>query len=404
MNTSKVILSAVLFSLLAVPLAHAQTYREEGIRIGAQEFKDMKGVRIGSARLKAGVSTEGQYDSNIFLTSSDKKHDYISITSPEFLLDLPLGLDERHLVQFMYKADAAAFSDYKSQNYVNQDAAANVNLRLPFGYFNINNDYKNTSDRANSDFTDLVRRKENRAETILGIEANKLTYEVGYAELIKRYYKEAYQTLEYNEQDYTGTVFYQLMPKTKALVEYQHGAIDYSKDAGRDGYFDQEMIGLRGQLTGKTVGLIKGGYQKRIYTKGSAAGYESFVAEAGIISTLSSRTEVTAKVRRNAVESVYSTNNYYNANTAIVSLTQKLINRWTFLGSSRFDLNEYPDAVAGLDKARRDAIITENVALRYDMKSWAKATLGYQYKEDISNVDTLKYTDNLFSLRCDLLM
>ena len=59
----------------------AQSYREEGVRIGQNEFKDINGFRIGQASLKAGVSTEADFDSNVYLTSNNKKRDYINAVS-----------------------------------------------------------------------------------------------------------------------------------------------------------------------------------------------------------------------------------------------------------------------------------------------------------------------------------
>lgn len=405
MGLRKIMLGVIVLGTLTVSGAYAQTYREEGIRIGQNEFKDMNGIPVGSAaRLKMGVSTEALYDSNVYLTSNNKKHDYINVTSPKFLLDVPMGIDQRHLLQLLYTADVGTFSDQKSQNYVNQNAAANLNLRLPFGYFNVNNDFKDTVDRASTEFTSQVRRKENRASAALGVEINKLTYEAAYANFLKRYYDKDFQNVEYNEDIYTGTVLYQLFPKTKALVEYSHGVVDYTKNSSRDGHYDQGMVGLKGQLTGKTVGVVKMGYQKREYNTSSRNGYEGFISETGIITDFSERTQVELKYLKNAVESTYENNSYYDMHAVILDIKQKLMGNFSILLNSKLARHLYPENDADINKKRKDTLLSEGLTLQYSIKDWGKVNLGYQYLEDISNEDSQSYNDHQVFLRFDFLI
>jgi hypothetical protein len=389
-------------SMLIAPVS-AQSYREEGIRIGSGALQDAKGISIGKATLKAMISQTGQYDSNVFLTSEGEKHDYISITSPELLLNVPMGIDERHLFQLMYRADAAAFSDNTSQNYLNQNAAANANMRLPWGYWNIQEDFKDTVDRSATEFTTQVRRQENRAQTTVGVEINKLTYELGYSNFLKRFHDSDFEGLDYNEDVFSGTVFYQLFPKTKALVEYDHGEVDYTEEsATRDGSYDQFLAGLKGEITGKTVGIVKLGYQSREYDLAGRKGYEGLIAETGLITTFSERTELALRFLRNAVESTYGNNSYYNANLFSAVLTQKLMDHFSLQASSVASRNLYPEEVDG--EKRNDTILTEGLTLGYDIKDGARVSLGYTYNQDISNIDSSDYTDNLVSLRFDFLL
>ncbi|MBF0522043.1 MAG: outer membrane beta-barrel protein [Candidatus Omnitrophica bacterium] len=406
MKIHKIILFVFVFGLFSVQGAFAQLTEEEaGIRrIGQNEFKEMKGVRIGKASLKAGVSVEERYDSNIFLTSNDKKGDYLNILSPKFLLDLPFGIDERHLAQLMYGADVGSYSDERGQNYVNQDLAGNLNLRLPFGYFNVQDDYLDTVDRAQTEFTTQVHRKQNTAQTTLGVEMNKLTYEIGYTNFNENYVDEQFQPFDYTEHIFSTTAFYQMLPKTKALLEYDRGVIRYIKDQTRDGNFNQVMTGLKGNITGKTVGIVKVGFQSRDYDVMGRSGFSGFVSEAGTITKFSDRTNLTLKYINTAVESTYANNNYYNANEFRAELEQKLMGNYSVLLASQYDRNRYPEFDPTLDVRRHDTILTEGLTLQYKIKDLGKASLGYEYKEDISNIDNLDYNRNLVFLRFDLLL
>ena len=63
----------------------------------AEEFKG-KGVKLwnGPAVLNANLSTVEQYDDNVFLEQSSAKNSWINITTPEILLTVPMGPEQRH--------------------------------------------------------------------------------------------------------------------------------------------------------------------------------------------------------------------------------------------------------------------------------------------------------------------
>ncbi len=402
MNKSFLIVSIVFLAMVQPALA--QTFRQEGVRIGAREFKDINGIRIGQGTLKSGVSLTGQHDSNVFLTSNNKKADYISILSPKVLFDLPMGIDSRHLFQALYAADMAAFSDYSGQNYINQNAGLNLNLILPFGYFNVNDDFKDTVDRSSTEFTDQIRRRENRAAVAVGVEINRLTYELAFANFIKRYDDSTYRTLEYNEDVVSGTVYYQLFPKTKALVQYDHGMIDYSRDASRDASYDQFMAGLRGELTDKITGTVKLGYQLRDYDDAGEQGYEGLVSETGIDIAFTERRSLTLKYISKALESVYGANNYYDAHMLSAEFQQKLKGGFSLLLGAGYARNLYPETDTTLSVKRADTVVSGKSTLRYEVKDNMRVNLGYEHKENLSNIDSKEYVDNLTSIRFDLVM
>ncbi len=392
--------------LLTAQLAVAdEDYREYTLRLEQKEFDNIKGLAIGdAARLKAIISQEGQYESNVFLTPSDEKHDYISITSPKFLLDVPIGQDERHLFQLKYGADISAFSHYKSQNYVNQDALARLDLTLPFGYMHFLNNFEDTVERAATEFTDRRRRTENLSQAILGIEQNKLSYEAGYSHFFRDYRDSQFDTLNYTEDFISGTAYYQLFPKTKTLVEYDHGIIQYPDDSTRDGDYDQIRGGFKYDLTGKTSGLVKLGYQDRSYDTPSRSGFAGFVAEVGLMSALTERTSFELRYLNTAVESIDSNNNYYNLNSISADITQDLAGNFSILGSARLDMRDYPENDPTINENREDWVNSESITLRYNIKERGRVNLGYQYTQDISNLDVAEYKDNLISLRFDLVL
>lgn len=400
MKLIKFVVLAWVLAVVAVPTVFAKTYREEGIRIGGNEFKEVKGLRMGKARIKGGFSTQGQFDSNVYLTPKKGTQDYIFTLSPKVLMDLPFGIDERHLFQAMYMGEGGLFCSQTSQNYMNERGAVNLNLRLPFGFFNVNDDFKDTTDRSGTEFTTRVHRLENTAAATLGVQHNKMSYEVNYTNFLKRYFKQEYKNLGYYENDFKGTVFYQLFPKTQVLIDYTFGLLDYYRDKARNGHLNQVTTGLKGDLTGKTMGIAKAGFQARDYDVGK--GYVGFVGELGAITKFSERTEVTLKYHTTPIESVASSGNYYTSNILSAQLDQKLMGHFSAMLRTSVALDHYPQVNQGTDTKRRDWLFDESIWLYYNIKHWGKIGVGYDFKRRASNIGSQSYTDNLVSTRFDL--
>jgi len=391
------LLFIVSFFILTAGKVFAKESILDGVRIGPQELKDVEIVKIGAARLKASLADENQYDSNIFLTPEDPKSGYINVIKPTLLLDFPMGIDERHLIQLLYDGQIGLQGKYHKQDYVNSEVGFNGDFKLPFGYYNLQNIFDKTSDRAGTEFTTQVKREENTSATALGVKFNKFAFELGYSHYMENYVDNIYDTLEYNQDTYSSTLFYQLFPKTKALLEYDYGVIDYKRDPTRVGTFDQVRLGLRGDLTGKTIGIVKFGYQDRKYNIEGRAGYNGLVAEGGIITEFSENTRMNIKLLRTAAESIYLNNNYYLNNMASIELKQRFLSKFNLIPSLRFSRNLYPEFTSVLDLKRHDSIGVGGLACEYDIKNWWQAKLAYQYSKDNSNVDNYDYTDHLVS-------
>lgn len=383
---------AVVVFLSAWALA-ADDFKVDGIVLGSDLTKE-NGLKVGQANFKTALGISEKFDSNIFLTATGRRSDYINVVSPKIFMNLPFGLDERHDLQMLYSAAIGSYSSYTGQNYLNQDVTALLNFKLPFGYFALKNLFRDTSDRAATEFTTQIKRMENTGEVLFGVEFNKLANEFGYRHFLKSFSNNSYENLDYSEDVATSTTYYQLFPKTKALLEYNYSEISYTKNKDRDGNYNQVRLGLKGDLTGKTVGIIKAGYQNRQYDKEGRNGREGFVAEIGLLTQFSERTQLNLRFIDTAIESTYSNNNYYNNNSLNVELNQKLMGNFRFIGSLNADRNLYPEMDSTLNKKRRDTIWTGKLGLAYQAKDWVKLGVDYEYKKDLSDIDAQNYKRN----------
>ena len=386
----------VLSLVLATALMASYVYAEE-----------LQGIKIGQATLHPSLTVEERYDSNIFLDPNDRKHDWINYITPAFKLDMPFGESDKHLADVMYKADIQSYAEYDQENHIDQYVNGGVRLNMmDKGFLKVRDDFRITRDRSDTEFTQLIKRTENKGEVIAGIEMNKLAYEVGYYNFVREYADMDYTNLEYSENAGMFTAFYQLFPKTQVLAEYKYADIKYDSTEARDrdGDYHQIMGGLKGNLTGKSVGIIKIGYQVRTYKGADSKDFQKPVAEMGVITDFTDRTRFETKFSRMAYESTYGSNDFYDAYRFQAKLTQKLWTNWSLYGLFQFENNKYPETDSSIDKRRKDDIYTTNVGLQYDIKEWLRTKLSYEFKEDSSNVDTSDYKRNLTSLSFTLLM
>jgi len=403
MEFLKKLLLTLFFSIIFFSRAYAgpfltQTltdeFKPEGIVLG-EDLNKMNGTRVGPVSFKGDMTVSEMWDSNIFLTPNSQKSDYITEISPRIFMDMPFGIDGRHNFQVLYAAQLGSNARYSSQNYQDQEATGLLNFKLPFGYFAVRDFFNKTSDRSSTEFTDLIRRTDNQADVLFGTEFNKLANEIDYTHFSRKFNSLDFQGFDYSEDVATDTLYYQLFPKTKALLEYNYGLINYTKDNSRDGHFNQVRVGLKGNLTGKTVGIAKVGYQERDYTKGEGReGFNNIVSEVGLQSDLSERTLLRLRLSNTAIESIYDNDSYYYNNSLTAELRQGMAHNLTLVGLMGVDRNLYPEVGTIVAKRRHDTIWSGSLGVEYQAREWVKAGLNYAYFEDLSNISEQCYRDN----------
>jgi hypothetical protein len=158
--------------------------------------------------------------------------------------------------------------------------------------------------------------------------------------------------------------------------------------------------GLKGELTGKTVGIAKFGFQDRRYTSGE--GHDGFIAEVGTVTRFSERTELTLKYNTTPVESTYNNEHFYVMHAVSARLEQKLRGNFSFWMKPTVSRNIYPETDTVSDVKRRDWLLTTEAWLQYKVKDWGKVGVGYEYQRRSSNIGSQAYADNLVSTRFDL--
>ena len=337
-----------------------------------------------------------EYDDNVFLEPSNEKDDFIFIVTPGFLLDVPFSGDA-HLLTVDYHVDLAAFVDYGDQNYDNHFLLANLDLNFPNFYIKTYDDFRKTSLRSETEFTERIERLENLYSLDLGSKDwNKLSAVLGYDYFLIRYREDAFDIHDRDDHTINATAFYQIFPKSKALLEYNHRFINYDELSTRDGDYDQVRVGLQGELLAKLVGTMKVGYQNRRYDDPSQD-WDNIVVALSLVEHFSPHTTLSVNYERSARESVYSSNYFYAMDLVTVSLNQTLfLERLDGHIDLSFQNNAYDQTTTegSITQEREDDIFQIDVGIDYAIQDWLLTGVEYSYRDRDSNFEDFDYGDN----------
>ncbi len=348
-------------------------------------------------RLGAGV----EYNDNVFLDATSEKSDTIYKVNAGFLVSVPF-LGNRHVASMDYSVEGSFFSKYDNQNSANHLLNANLDLNFPKFYAKINDTFRPTSSRSGTEFTNRIERIENFSGVTLGTqEWNNMTASVGYGLFFVAYSPTAQKPLDRKDHSVNAALTYQVLPKTRALVDYTRTFVRYDNAADRDADADQVNVGLTGELLTKLSGTVKVGYQDRRY-KGSAQNFKSLTYMGSLVNSFSSQTSATLSFEKGARESSYGSNNFYSYNMGTAQIAQTLFfQRLNGTFSFSAQNNDYPKATTevGITQNRKDMVYSAGANFDYGINDWLSTGAGYQYNNRDSNFGGFDYAENAISLK-----
>lgn len=356
----------------------------------------------GKVKIEPSFKTELQYDSNVFYDRPGKeKGDIITVLTPAIAAEYNFGPYAKHAFRTDYKVDCGIFGRFDTQNYGNHDVFGELDLDLNKFKVKANDRFLFTSSRAGTEFEARNIRKENHGNVIVSADYNKFSADLGYNSYVVQYHSDLLQDLNRFENAVWTTGYYQVMPKTKALVEFEYRNIQYNEATGRNGNSFAGWGGLQGQIAPKLVGTIKAGYKGKIYNTGSGnKDFTNAVAYVDLSYDPIERTNIFFSYLRDGIESIYAPNNFYIADHFVLEGSHKFPQQW-FGGffkakaDGTFDLNQYPQIRPGDSDKRQDMIWSAGAGIEYQWKKYLTFDIGYKFQQRESNINTRDYNDNL---------
>ncbi|MFC1548329.1 outer membrane beta-barrel protein [Candidatus Omnitrophota bacterium] len=351
----------------------------------------------GNMKISPGFKVVERWDSNVFYDSSDAKYDIISIMSPSIKSEFGFGAAGKHKLRADYVVDFGVFGKHSSQNYANQDMFGE--LFLDFNKYNVtvNDNFLITSDRAGTEFTNRNLRKENTGRSILGMDFNKFSADIGYEHYLVDYHSNLLRTLDRYENAVWTTGYMDLpnATKTKGLLEFEYRNITYKNIGARNADAYSVLVGVQGDITPKLTGIAKAGYQIKDYRHSAANDFSSAIAHIDLLYAYNDRTDFLFSYHRQAYESTDASNNYYTGDHFLTSVDYKFGGNFIARADGMFYYNDYPNISAGENKKRRDFEWALGPSIDYVFKEWLIAGVGYRFHQRASNIDNREYSQHV---------
>ena len=351
----------------------------------------------GKLKINPSCKYEQRYDSNIFYERDDPDHDWISITTPGIAGEFGFGTEAKHKVSVAYKVELAAFYRFHDQNYGNHDLDSKIHLDFDKITLDASNNFKFTSSRAGTEFQRRNLRKEDTVNIVLGWHFNKFDIETGYRFFVVDYLSDTLEALDRYENGGWITGYYQIAPKTKALLEADYDNIQYWNTGGRNGNAYAILTGLKGEITKKIEGTVKLGYKSKLYSSSSANDFYGFAARVDLFYDMNEKVDMSLSYYSEPYESVYTNSNYYYGNHLIYNLTYKLGKDFTGILDMFWFHNNYPSPGIGETKKRVDDEFEIAPRLEYAWKEYLIFGIGYKFHQRWSNIHSRGYTQHVMN-------
>ncbi len=366
--------------------------------LGEAETKEQgEGFAFILSRLHPYAKIKTVYNDNIYLTPDTVKGDWVNTLTPgiKFLLGQE-GLD---IEGQRLKLDlGGVLTSYYAHSQANrQKPYANFLLELGKGSHKLmlterfRRDVTTTSTLTPSGPGGIVDYTNNNTDFSWEATYHRLGYELGYTRDASLYAKDFKASNSYEDQMARLTGFFQPLPKTRFLMEYNYGKFDYNKSASHSDNSDYHKIwlGVKGEITKKISGLTKFGYEFRDYKGGTD--YSGATVNLDLTYGYSPATSFLLHFLYGNKPGNYRSDGYVKGTDFSLSLLHLLSHR------IKFQLNlDYADDKyhSGTD----DKIYICAPRLEYLFRKWLSVYLEYKFEKRQSNRPTDKYENNVCAL------
>jgi len=260
----------------------------------------------------------------------------------------------------------------------------------------VDNRFQFTSSRAGTEFEHRTLRKIDTFNAVAGFHFNKFDFDVGYQYYWVDYLSQSLENLNRYENAAAVTGYVQVMPKTQALLEFAYRNLQYPDASGRNGNAYDFMGGVRGEITAKISGIVKGGFGMKDYDGDlDRKKFKNFVMHSSILYDINDRTDLTFAYYREAYESVYENNNYYVGDHFLTNVDYEFGGGFIAKFEGMLFNNWYPSPGPTTNTKRMDQEWRAGIGLDYVWTEWLVTGMGYRFHQRASNMGDRRYSQNV---------
>ncbi|MEW6118081.1 MAG: outer membrane beta-barrel protein [Nitrospirota bacterium] len=378
------------------------------------------------------LSLTEYYTDNVFNTRSNEKEDYVTIISPGIWLAAPRVKERlydietssvtpggapltrffprapgRYQAYVLYRADIERYAKETSENTENHrvDAMLQYNFRGGLSIDLMNQFLKTHNPRGTGDIdTDLDEFDANYFSTVLSYQlSDSLLLRLDYGNYSINYTSEGDDFRDRMDNSASAYAFYKVGPRTALFGQYQFIDINYDKDVLPDNEEHNMFLGIRKEVTAKSLIMLKAGYGIKDFDKSTVDTKNTFLAEAQVRHNFTPKTSAGLIISRRTNESDITADSYVVSDNIGIEYNQRITNKIAGALRVSYTSDKYKGeeiTVAGEGtKQRKDKYYSGGPSFIYKFKEWLSAELGYVYTKRDSNFRSFDYTNNTVSFR-----
>jgi hypothetical protein len=408
-----------LWAVCLVALPSTAAYADD------QSADDLFGSNKGNWHPSLGLS--GFWTDNLFNTPDNEKSDYSAVISPGLWLAFPARFDkpasvptvnnaaggmaysmmddmaDYGLFQFYasYAANLVYYDEYSDEDYTSQKAEAKLGfypgpktrLELSHAYddnredFGVGGSSADQDDQYTGNLTTLMAGYQLTPK--LGLEATTSYYNLDY--------DESFSTFRDREDwSYGGKLTFELTAKLDLFGEFEYVDVDYDSGDELDSQEKLFYAGVTWDVTDKTSGLAKVGYNNKEYD-GDASDEDELQLEAQLDYSFSPKTSMQLNALRylNETDTLGTSGRLTHEVAAEVSyqLAEKVS---ASLKAGWLNDDYEGDITVGTQTdSRDDDYLSADLELTWQTLRWLELGCGYSWEERDSNFDAYDYTTNI---------
>jgi hypothetical protein len=371
-----------------------------------------KGVEVGNVVFHSAVSTGVTIDPNIYLASQDEKYDIINTLEASFGLEIPI---QEHKISLDYLAQQYFFERYNFNDHLDQQVRGLLELNFTDYRVTLNEAYRKYEDLPGTDNTSRLKEDDNNVRLGVTHETDKFAFDIGYSNIVHHFFSDdpIFSVVTNKDRDYMLhvsdiSVGYKILPKTSIVLENDYGFSEHKSQNSPDYYFDDILIGVKGQLHPNLTTTLLAGWRYQYFNKSPIlydATASKFICRGAVKYAFSDKDVFDAAMERTVNDSLYQDVTYYTTNFLSLGYTHFFTDKLSSRLFTSYQRNMYPtettEIIGGNSKtaARNDNAYGAGINLHYDIRRWLSAEIGYEFKQADSNFVTFSYNDNIATFK-----
>lgn len=352
-------------------------------------------MNLGGMQFTPTLKLSESYDDNFRQVGTNEESTWITAINPTFEL---AAQDRLNIYKLTYSFNSEFFHSSSDDN--NTDHHLDADAHMEFSArsrLDLNAGYDRMEDVADTE-VDGVNDKYhtyNIGGTYgYGAESATMQFELGANHKWLRYDNNGLnEDLDRDTTSFTGTAYYRLAPKTRALAELRYTDYDYKLSSSTlDSDAVAYLLGVTWDATARTTGTAKFGWTEKDFDSAARDEADSSMWEVGVTWKPRTYSAFTLETSRGLNEGSEGAEDY-------IETTRTSLN-WNHAWSNRVstDVN-YAFTDEQYETDREDETDTFAVGVNYDLRRWLSVGAGYKYQDVESTVASENYDRNLYQIK-----